>query len=204
MNKKGFIITFEGIDGCGKTTISKMLESKLNEMGYKTLLTREPGGVESAEKIREIILNENIDGITEALLFASARRIHLKEKVIPALNEGKIVIIDRFIDSSLAYQGIGRNLGIDRILDLNMWVVENYMPYITFFLDVEPNIAFQRIQNRSNNRLDNENMEFYFKVREGFKILSERFSDRIVTINANNSPYMILKDCLNVINKKLP
>lgn len=202
MNKKGFIISLEGIDGCGKTTISRELEKQLNNMGYKTMLTREPGGVEVAEKIREIILNDNIDGITEALLFASARRIHLIEKVIPAIKDGCIVIMDRYIDSSLAYQGIGRGLGLYKVLEINNFVVENHMPKITFFLDISPEIAINRIKKREKNRLDKEKINFYNKVKEGFELLNLKFNERIKRIDVNNKRVdEILNECISILKQ---
>lgn len=124
---KGLFITFEGNDGCGKTTISTQVYEKMKEAGYPVIYTREPGGIDIAEQIRGVILdpkNTAMDARTEALLYAASRRQHLVEKVLPALANGMIVLCDRFIDSSLAYQGIGRNIGIDEILKINEFAIE--------------------------------------------------------------------------------
>ena len=131
-------ISIEGPDGSGKTTIAKMVVDKLNNEGYKTLYTREPGGVKMAENIRDIILdvkNTNSDARCEALLYAASRRQHLVEKVIPALNDGYIVISDRFVDSSLAYQGYARGIGIDEVYSINMFAIDKAWPDLTILLD---------------------------------------------------------------------
>ena len=136
---KGFFITFEGPDGSGKTTISTKVQQKLVEMGYDAIYTREPGGIEIAEQIRNVILdpkNTAMDPKTEALLYAASRRQHLVEKVIPALEKGQIIICDRFIDSSLAYQGYARHLGIDEVYAINEFAIEGHFPDTTIFLNL--------------------------------------------------------------------
>ena len=148
---KGLFITFEGNDGSGKTTISKKVYEALLEKNYPVIYTREPGGIEIAEKIRTIILDPNhtaMDARCEALLYAASRRQHLIEKVLPALETGKIVLCDRFIDSSLAYQGIGRGIGIDEVLKINQFAIESYMPDATFFLRVSLETGMQRVNAR--------------------------------------------------------
>ncbi|WP_226647430.1 dTMP kinase [Mesobacillus subterraneus] len=189
--KKGIFITIEGPDGSGKTTILQMLAENLVNEGYEVVATREPGGIEIAEQIRKVILdpeNTAMDPRTEALLYAAARRQHLAEKVKPALEEGKIVLCDRFVDSSLAYQGYARGLGIDEVYSINEFAIENMMPAMTLYFDVAPEIGLERInknKGREVNRLDLEKLEFHQKVREGYTILADRFSERIVKVDAS-------------------
>jgi len=204
---KGFFITFEGPEGAGKSTIIKQIKDDLAQKGVDVVLTREPGGIEIAEKIRAIILDKNhtmMDGRTEALLYAAARRQHLVEKVIPAVENGQIVLCDRFIDSSLAYQGYARGLGIDEVLSINQFAIEGYMPHITLFLDVTPEIGLERINKNSGrevNRLDLETMDFHHKVYEGYRQLLSRFPERIVQINAERSEEEVFKEVKAIIEK---
>ncbi|ESU34647.1 thymidylate kinase [Bacillus sp. 17376] len=189
--EKGIFITIEGPDGSGKTTILQMLAENLEKEGYAVIATREPGGIEIAEQIRKVILdpeNTAMDPRTEALLYAAARRQHLAEKVKPALNAGKVVLCDRFVDSSLAYQGYARGLGIDEVYSINEFAIENMMPAMTLYFDVAPEIGLERInknKGREVNRLDMEKLEFHQKVREGYMIIGERFPDRISKIDAS-------------------
>ena len=160
MNNKGFFITFEGGEGSGKTTLIEGLKAKLEQNGYKVKCTREPGGVVIAEKIRDIILdnaNLGMESETEALLYAASRVEHLKKVVIPHLENNYVVLCDRYLDSSLVYQGMTRGLGAKFILDINNFA-SRHMPELTFFLDVKPEVGLARIQNRQEelNRLDNE------------------------------------------------
>lgn len=187
--RKGIFITFEGNDGCGKTTVSKHIYEKMLAEGYPVIYTREPGGIDIAEQIREVILNPKntaMDSRTEALLYAASRRQHLVEKVIPALESNKIVLCDRFIDSSLAYQGMGRALGIEEVLDMNAFAVENHMPDATIFLEVSLEEGMKRIQQRGQlDRLDNEAEEFHKLVAKGYEEVKQKFVDRMYCVNAN-------------------
>lgn len=204
--KKGLFIVLEGGDGTGKTTQANLLSNYLKNLGYSTVLTREPGGVDSAEKIRDIILHDDIDPITEALLFASARREHLVKKVIPALNEGKIVICDRFLYSSLAYQGYARGLGIEEVYNLNKIAIDNYLPDLTIMFNLSEKEGIKRIfenRNSETNRLDKESLEFHSKVRIGYDIVSNMFSDRIALIDASKSIEDVFEDIKAIINDKL-
>lgn len=191
--RKGLFIVFEGGEGSGKSTILTKTYDWLMENNNECITTREPGGIEISERIREIILDTNntaMDGRTEALLYAAARRQHLVEKVIPALNSGKIVLCDRFIDSSLAYQGFARGLGIEEIYEINKFAIDEYMPNLTILFDIEPEIGLGRINkdnNREVNRLDLEKIDFHNKVREGYNILLENYQDRIKKIDASKS-----------------
>ena len=191
MQHKGLFVTFEGPDGSGKTTISQAVFNKLNELGYNSIYTREPGGIGISEDIRDIILdveNVNMDIKTEALLYAASRRQHLIEKILPALDNNQIVICDRFVDSSLAYQGYARDIGIDEVLKINLFAIDNSFPDMTIFLDISAAEGLNRIKNRSHkDRLDLESIDFHNKVYEGYQIVLKRFKDRMHVINAELS-----------------
>jgi dTMP kinase len=203
--KKGVFITFEGPDGAGKTTIITRVAKQINN----TLLTREPGGINIAEQIRRVILakeNTAMDPRTEALLYAAARRQHLIERVIPAIDAGKVVLCDRFIDSSLAYQGHARGLGIDEIFNVNQFAIEQMMPDLTIYFDIETELGLKRInknKGREINRLDLENLEFHQKVREGYHILLERFPNRIVKIDASGTVDDVFEQTIKLVKEKL-
>ena len=188
---KGAFITLEGPEGSGKTTIVKMIEKYLSENNIEYISTREPGGINISEQIRDVILNKDnvaMDPRTEALLYVASRRQHLAERVIPAIKEGKVVICDRFIDSSLAYQGYARGIGIDEVMAINEFAIDGYMPDLTLYLDIEPEEGLKRISKnneREVNRLDLEALDFHKKVREGYFKLLERYPNRIKKINAN-------------------
>jgi dTMP kinase len=187
---RGIFISLEGPEGAGKTTIITMLMNELEELGYQVTQTREPGGIEIAEKIRNVILDKShtaMDPRTEALLYAAARRQHLVEKVNPALESGKIVLCDRFIDSSLAYQGHARGLGMDDVYSINKFAIGDRMPDLTIYFDIDPVIGLNRINqhdNREVNRLDLEDIQFHYKVREGYELLLKKFPDRMKKIDA--------------------
>ncbi len=204
--KKGLFITFEGPEGAGKTTIIEMLEKALKDKQYNVMKTREPGGIHIAEKIREVILNREhteMDERTEALLYAAARRQHLVEKVIPALESGRIVLCDRFIDSSLAYQGHARGIGIDEVFKINEFAISETMPDVTVYFDIPPEEGLRRIsqhEEREVNRLDLENIQFHLRVQEGYILLQERFPERIKKINANQPIEQVFQDALDLIH----
>lgn len=187
----GVFITFEGGEGSGKTTIANMIQKTLVQEGYHVVLTREPGGVEIAEKIRDIIHDVkyiNMDRKTEALLYAASRRQHLVEKVIPALENDAIVICDRFVDSSMVYQGIARGIGIDEVYQMNLFATENILPKRTIFFDIQPEDGLKRVyanKDREVNRLDLENIDFHRKVYQGYLSLCDKFPNRIVKIDAS-------------------
>ena len=186
-------ITLEGPEGSGKTTAVEYAVNKLTEMGYKIVRTREPGGTPISEQIRNVILDKSntmMDPRTEALLYAASRRQHLKEKVWPAIKEGKIVICDRYLDSSLAYQGGARNLGVEEVLNINLFATEGTWPDLTLLFDIDPKIGLARIASNSSrevNRLDLEKLEFHNKVRETFLSLAKKYPDRYVIIDASLS-----------------
>ncbi len=203
-------ITVEGPEGSGKSSVTKEVTKLLEKDGYTVILTREPGGTPISEEIRNVILdkkNTDMDPMTEALLYAASRRQHLVEKVWPLSKDGKIVISDRFLDSSLAYQGGARGLGIDKILSLNMFATDGFYPDLTLLFDIDPELGLKRIAknaDREVNRLDLEKIEFHKSVRQTFLDLSKRFSDRYVVLDASkdfnevvNDAYKVIKDRLN-------
>jgi len=201
-------ITFEGGEGSGKSTAIKRINELLIKDGYKVVLTREPGGTPISEDIRNIILdkkNIEMDKRTEILLFAASRRQHLIQKIWPALKEGKIVICDRYLDSSLAYQGGARNVDVEDVLKVNLFATENEWPDITFLFDIDPEIGLGRIRknHRADDRLDNEKMDFHLKVREAFLKLSKQYKDRYVVIDASKSSDEIVNEVYSIIKKKI-
>ncbi|MCD8203573.1 MAG: dTMP kinase [Coprobacillus sp.] len=202
-------ITLEGPEGSGKTTAIKYAVKKLEEMGYEIVQTREPGGTPISEQIRDIILSKNnteMDGRTEALLYAASRRQHLVEKIWPAIKEGKIVICDRYLDSSLAYQGYARGLGEENVLNINKFATEDTMPDLTILFDIDPEIGMERIKENSTrevNRLDLEQIEFHKTVRNAFLSISKEYPERYVVIDASRPQEEVEKEVLDIILKRL-
>ncbi|MFJ7756164.1 dTMP kinase [Peribacillus muralis] len=198
--KRGIFITMEGPEGAGKTTITQMLGKALQEEGYQVLLTREPGGVPISEQIREVILNKKNTAMnprTEALLYAAARRQHLVEVVKPELDRGGIVLCDRFIDSSLAYQGHARGLDIEEVYSINKFAIGDMMPDVTFFFNIDPEEGLKRIQSngeREVNRLDLEALDFHKKVCEGYQIIIDRWRERFIIVDAGRSIDEVLEE----------
>jgi dTMP kinase len=205
--KPGQFITVEGPDGAGKSTILKELYGKLIEEGFEVVQTREPGGVSIAEQIREVILNKDntaMDIRTEALLYAAARRQHLVEIVIPALEKGSIVICDRFIDSSLAYQGNGRGIGMTEVMNINQFAIEDKMPDLTLYFDISPEEGLKRIarhDGREVNRLDLESLDFHQKVYEGYQSLIKQYPDRIKVVDASKSKEEVFEQAYDIVKR---
>lgn len=153
----GKFVTFEGTEGSGKTSIIAQIETYFKAKGYPVLVTREPGGIRISEKIRDILLDKahtEMDPRTEALLFAASRRQHLVERIIPALNEGVLVLCDRFVDSSLVYQGIARGLGVDEVFAINRFAIEDVMPDLTIFIDVTPEVGLARVSRNKGREVN--------------------------------------------------
>ena len=207
--KKGLFIAFEGGEGAGKSTVLDKIYNWMKDENIPCIKTREPGGIKISEQIRSVILDNNnteMDERTEALLYAAARRQHLVEKIIPALNEGKVVLCDRFIDSSLAYQGYARGIGMDEILEINKFAIGEYTPNLSIFFDLAPSEGLKRINidnNREVNRLDNEKLDFHNKVREGYYKILEKDKDRIVKIDASKSIDKVYEDVKYIIRQWL-
>ena len=187
---KGIFITFEGPDGSGKTTQIRLLADYCRDLGYEVVLTREPGGTPISEAIRELLLDpahKEMDGVTEALLYAASRAQHVAEKIRPALEKGCIVLCDRFMDSSIAYQGYARGLG-DDVRVINEFAVQGTQPDITFFLDLSAAEGKRRVASaRSLDRLEQEDLSFHNAVYEGYLQLKERYASRYVTVDASQS-----------------
>ena len=208
----GIFITLEGPDGAGKTTVLNQLNQLIRETTTKEIVTtREPGGIPISEKIRQIILdpkNTEMDDRTEALLYAAARRQHLVQKVLPALEEGKVVLCDRFVDSSVAYQGAGRNIGEAEVMTLNEFAIEGRFPDLTLYLDVPSEIGLARInQGRKASdldRLDKESLAFHQKVRQAYLTLLEEYPERIVLVDAQEDIEKVVKNCYDLIKEKYP
>lgn len=201
MNLKNFI-TFEGGECSGKTSIINAVKALFEKKGIEYICTREPGGIKIAEEIREIILDVNntqMTSETETLLYAAARMQHLSERVIPALNSGKIVLCDRFLDSSLAYQGYARGIGMDNVLKANSFALDK-LPELTIFIDVTPEVALKRLSGREKaDRLDLESIDFHKRVYEGYHKVLEMYPDRVVRIDGNQSLEKVTSDCIDII-----
>ena len=204
---QGKFITFEGPDGSGKTTCAKGVYDKLKKEGYDVIYTREPGGIEIAEEIRNIILdpkNTKMAARCEALLYAASRRQHLVEKVLPALAKGQIVLCDRFVDSSLAYQGVGRHLGIEEVFAINKFAIEDNMPDFTIYLNVDPEIGLQRIATRNyKDRLDQESLQFHQDTYNGYLQVVNKYKDRMIVVDANQDEAKVIDDCFKIIKEHL-
>ena len=202
--KKGLFITFEGPDGSGKTTVSKAVSEKLLSEGYQVRYTREPGGSAISEKIRDIILdpaNTEMDPRTEALLYAASRRQHLVDIVLPLLEQGVTVISDRFVDSSIAYQGYGRGIGAEAVYDINAFAIENHMPVKTVFLNVSAETGLARIQaNRAVlDRLDAESEEFHRRVFDGYQKVIEQYGDRMIVVDASRDVNEVIAEVYSIV-----
>ncbi|MFH1540902.1 MAG: dTMP kinase [Elusimicrobiota bacterium] len=189
MVKKGFFITFEGSDGCGKTTQSILLIKKLKNLGYDVVHTREPGGTIVAETLRKILLNSKnkISPIAELLLYEAGRAQHTEEIIVPAIKLNKIVICERYTDATIAYQGFGRHLDVEMIMSLNKIATNNLEPNITIYLDLNTKKSFARIKLRKKDRLENESLLFHKRVRDGYAWLVKKFQKRFIKIDANAS-----------------
>ena len=201
-------ITFEGPEVAGKTTILAKIATRLKEL-EEILVTREPGGIKIAEKIRAVILDPEhveMNERTEALLYAAARSQHYFERVAPALQQHKIVLCDRFIDSSLAYQGYARGLGIEEVLEINQFAIGHIMPDITILFDIEPKVGLARIaanDGREVNRLDKESLAFHEKVREGYKKVAEMYPERTIIIDADDEISAVEEKVWQVLQARL-
>lgn len=202
---KGLFISFEGGEGSGKSSVINDVKEKLEVDGYKVVITREPGGVNVSEQIRNVILavDNKMSKETEALLYAASRTEHLYAKVIPLIEDGYIVLSDRYIDSSLAYQGYARGIGIEKVLEINMFARE-YLPKVTYFFDVRPEVGLARIKGREKiDRLDLETLDFHQKVYEGYKEVCKLYPERVKPINGERCIEEIIEDIYNDIKKYL-
>ena len=205
MERKGKFITFEGCDGCGKSTQLKMLSDYLTKENIPHIFTREPGGGKISEAIREILLNGKNMEMTdacEALLYAAARVQHLSDRVQPALEEGKLVICDRYVDSSLAYQAYARGLGVEFIEQINGDTLKHYTPDVTIFIDLTPEEAFLRKHGADeNDRLEKAGLDFHKRVYEGYKAVAAT-AERYVVVNGRQTPSEVFADVLKALKER--
>lgn len=202
-------ITLEGTEGSGKSSAMEIVYKRLIDEGYFLVKTREPGGTPISEQIRNVILdkgNTSMDGRTEALLYAASRRQHLVEKIWPSLKEGKLVFCDRYLDSSLAYQGFARGLGIEEVLNINLFATENTFPDLTLLFNLDPKIGLERIskdKGREVNRLDLEKLSFHQKVHQGYLLLAKRYPERIKVIDASLPLEQVAEITYQIIKEKI-
>ncbi len=203
---RGIFITLEGIDGSGKDTQAKMLAKYLEEKGYSVLITREPGGTLVGEKIREILLDpeiEKVDLRAEVLLFAASRAQIVSNVIKPALKEGKIVISNRYVDSSYTYQGIAREMGLDWVIAVNEWATRELLPDITFFLDIPEEVGLERVDRSRNirDKIEKNGEIFQRKVREGYYKLAKMFPERYRIIDSKRNELLIHEDIRKEVDK---
>ncbi len=193
------LITFEGIDGSGKSTQAKRLYEYLKAKGYKVSLYRDPGSTPLAEKIRELLLNFEMDPTTELLLFESARSSLVWERIFPDLKEGKIVILDRFIDSTTAYQGYGREINLGTVSILNHIAIRGRKPDITFLLNVPLEVALERIEGKKTRF---EDRDYLRKVRDAYILMANQERERIVLLDGNRDVERVFEDILKVLRER--
>lgn len=203
---RGKFITFEGCEGSGKSTQLRLLGEYLNEKKTDHVFTREPGGNPVSEKIRAIILDRNNAGMTdecEALLYAASRVQVLNDVIKPALQEGKLVVCDRYVDSSLAYQGIARGLGLEFVESINSYAMKNFMPDATVFLDIDPVSAFKRKHGADkNDRIERAGLAFHEKVYKGYKILEKRYPERFISVDCSGDKYSTHKKIIKILKDR--
>ena len=207
MNKSGIFISLEGLDGSGKSSIAQMIKTFFERTDHDVILTREPGGYSTkiCEEIRNMLLDEKneINDVTEVLLFAASRAEHVNSLIIPSLNEGKIVICDRYIDSSLVYQGYAKKLGIDKVLEINKFAINNLFPDITFYLKIDIETYKKRIMQRDKlDRLDISSLKLGQDIIDGYDIMAKKYSDRIICINANKELHEVFEEIMYYLKHK--
>lgn len=206
MERRGKFITFEGCEGCGKSTQVRLFNEYLNKENIPHIFTREPGGEKISEEIRRILLDANNAEMTdecEALLYAAARVQHLHDRVEPALSKGELVFCDRYVDSSLAYQAYARGLGTEFVENINAYALKNYLPDVTVFIDLTPEDAFKRKHGADeNDRLEQAGMEFHRRVYAGYKALAEKYPNRFVCVDGKQTPQEVFHEILRILKEK--
>ena len=209
-NSTGKLISFEGSEGSGKSTQISRLAAHLQKSGRDVISTREPGGTEIGEQIRNIIVHnskgEEMCAETELLLFTAARAQLVREVIAPALVEGKIVLSDRYLDSSTVYQGIGRNLAADPVNQINRFAVGNVMPDLTIVIDVPTEVSLSRLKQRASDlpdRMERENIDFYKKVREGYLVLAKGMAERFIVVDGTKTEDAIEKKIWTEVQARL-
>jgi dTMP kinase len=202
----GFFISFEGVDGSGKTTQANMLSSHLIQNNFDVVTTHEPGGTRVGEKIREILLDpalQEMDPMTEAILYAADRAQHAREVLRPALNAGKVIICDRYIDSSLAYQGVARGLGLEGIRNLNEWATNDLYPNLTILIKIPFETGLKRLPYGQLDRMEMQDPSFHATVQEAYLTLAKFFSQRVIIINGEEKPEVIHHHVMEEVEKHL-
>ena len=206
MERRGKFITFEGCEGCGKSTQVRLFNEYLNKENIPHIFTREPGGEKISEEIRRILLDANNAEMTdecEALLYAAARVQHLHDRVEPALSKGELVFCDRYVDSSLAYQAYARGLGTEFVENINAYALKNYLPDVTVFIDLTPEDAFKRKHGADeNDRLEQAGMDFHRRVYAGYKALAEKYPNRFVCVDGKQTPQEVFNEILRILKEK--
>lgn len=201
----GLFITLEGMDGVGKSTQIKLLTEYFDNLGFEVVATRDPGGTNISEKIREILLdsnNKSMSFMTETLLYSASRTQLVKQTIRPALKRGAVVICDRFIDSSLAYQGVARKIGLENVEQINKLALEGLTPDITFFLSLPPEVALKRKQEQKElDRMEKQKFYFHKKVYDGYIEIIKRYPDRIQSIDASLQINEVHQEILKKLNK---
>jgi dTMP kinase len=211
MKKKGKFFTFEGGEGSGKTSIIPKLANHLLTLGCDVVQTREPGGTPLGESIRTLLLEHSEKKTffsikAEVGLFLSSRAQHVEELLLPSIDQGKIILCDRYNDSSIAYQGYARGLGIEEIENVSSFFTNNLVPDLTFYLDIDPKIGLERVKKLTHNsfdRIESESIDFHQKVRDGFHILAKKYSDRYRVIDASQTLEKVLEDIIVIIEKEI-
>ncbi|KNF09830.1 thymidylate kinase Tmk [Gottschalkia purinilytica] len=201
---KSYFITLEGPDGSGKSTMTRFLSEYLTQKGYEIVITREPGGTDISEDIRKIILdnkNTNIAYTTEALLYAASRAQHVHEKILPALNEGKIIICDRFVLSSLVYQGIARGLGIEEVKKINDFATQGLEPDLILLFDIDPEVSLRRKTKKGNaDRLEKEDISFHKKVYSGYMNIKDMYYEKIKIVDASKDKHEVFNNIKELVD----
>jgi dTMP kinase len=203
--RKGFFITFEGGEGAGKTTLLEGIYKYLLDRKIPVVMTREPGSTKLGEEIRNLLLHYfegDVSIFSELCLYLASRAQHIKEIILPALRENKIVLCDRFNDSTIAYQGHGRDLGMEKVKNFCNFVCQDLKPDITFYLDLDPKIGVKRIE-KGLDRLESENISFHEKVRKGYLKLAKEDDKRIFVIDGSKTREEVLKEALEILDKKI-
>lgn len=203
----GLFVSFEGVEGCGKSTLMESLAQRIEELGHTVLRTREPGGTPVGERIREVVLDarhQGLNPLSELFLMLASRAQVVNELIRPALDRGEVVLCDRYGDASVAYQGGGRELGLGRVEELNRLATSELQPAITFLVDLDPQEGRRRIQGREQDRMEQEALSFHTRVRESYLELARRHPQRFVTLDGRKAREELLQSAWSALEVRLP